>query len=131
MAMTSKAMVAATKAMMRVAGAHRLGRRCVWWGAPIVARSRLLSARSPMRPRSAGVRVRALTTATATANAATEPMTPRNGTPVTLSASSATTTVAPANTTALPEVPVARPTDSCSGMPVRNWVRWRLTMNSE
>ena len=37
---------------------------------------------------------------------------PRNGMPVTLSASRAMITVEPANTTALPDVPVARAIDS-------------------
>ena len=53
-----------------------------------------------------------MSTAIATTAAATVPITPRNGMPVTLSASSATITVEPANTTALPDVPFARPMDS-------------------
>ena len=44
--------------------------------------------------------------------APTVPMSPRNGMPVTLSASRAMRTVAPAKTTALPDVPLARPIDS-------------------
>ncbi len=51
--------------------------------------------------------------------------------PVTLSASSATITVDPANTTAVPEVPVARPIDSRTGTPRSSCLRCRLTMNSE
>ena len=40
-------------------------------------------------------------------------------------------TVRPANSTALPEVPVASATDSSASMPARSWLRCRLTMNSE
>ena len=55
-----------------------------------------------------------MSTAIATQTAPTVPMRPRNGMPVTLSASSATMTVEPANTTALPEVPFARAIDSAT-----------------
>ena len=48
---------------------------------------------------------------------------PRNGIPVTLRASRATITVAPAKTTALPDVPLARPIDSCRSTPARSWRR--------
>ena len=58
--------------------------------------------------------VTAMSTAIATQAAPTVPMRPRNGMPVTLSASSAMMTVDPANTTALPEVPVARAMDSAT-----------------
>ena len=66
-----------------------------------------------------------------TATAPTVPIRPRNGMPVMFSASSATMTVAPANTTALPEVPFASPIDSCTLMPCFSWVRCRFRMNSE
>ena len=50
----------------------------------------------------AGVKVRAINTAMAMESAPTVPITPRNGIPVTLRASSAMRTVEPAKTTALP-----------------------------
>ncbi|MNW55925.1 hypothetical protein D3C74_336170 [compost metagenome] len=70
-------------------------------------------------------------TAIAMHSAPTVPMSPRNGMPVTLRASSATSTVVPANTTALPEVPFASAIDSCSSSPALSWRRCRLTMKSE
>lgn len=76
------------------------------------ARSRLLRTRAPTRDRSAGVKVTATSTAIAMHIAPTVPMRPRNGMPVMLSATSAMSTVAPANTTALPDVPFARAIDS-------------------
>ncbi|MDQ0789342.1 hypothetical protein QFZ64_004839 [Streptomyces sp. B3I8] len=39
------------------------------------------------------------------------------------------TTVAPAKTTALPAVALARATDSTTGMPWASWARCRETMN--
>ena len=57
-------------------------------------------------------------TAIATAAAPTLPIRPRKGMPVTLSASSAMMTVEPANTTALPEVPVASAIDSATRVAV-------------
>ena len=72
-----------------------------------------------------------MSTAMATQTAPTVPIMPRNGIPVTLRASSAMTTVVPAKTTALPEVPFARPIDSRRSTPSFSWRRWRLTMNSE
>ena len=71
-----------------------------------------------------------MSTAMSTQTAPTVPMTPRNGMPVTLSASRAMSTVDPANTTALPDVPFARPIDSCSSMPESTCRRCRLMMNS-
>ena len=50
--------------------------------------------------------------------------------PVRLSPSSAMSTVMPANTTALPDVPLASPMDSCTSMPIFSWRRCRLRMNS-
>ena len=72
-----------------------------------------------------------MSTATATPIAPAVPIRPRNGMPVTFSASSATITVEPANTTALPAVPFARPIDSLSSAPCSTCLRCRLTMNSE
>ena len=101
---------------------------CGW---PIVARALPLSRRVPTSPRMAGASVIATSTATATHTAPTVPMSPRNGTPVTLRASRATMTVVPAKTTAVPEVPVARPIDSRTGTPLSSCLRCRFTMNSE
>ncbi len=84
-----------------------------------------------MRASSAGVKVTAMTTAVAMQTAAVMPMSPKNGMPVMLSASSATMTVAPAKTTALPDVPLAKPIDSCRSTPARSCRRCRLRMNSE
>ena len=50
--------------------------------------------------------------------------------PATASETSATTTVQPANTTAVPAVPTARAIDSCISTPSRSCVRWRVTRNS-
>ena len=93
------------------------------------ARSLRFSALPPIRDSRAGVSVTAISTAMATQAAATVPIRPRNGMPVTFSAARAMITVRPANTTALPEVPLARPMDSRTGMPAFSCWRWRLTMN--
>ena len=77
------------------------------------------------------MRLIAISTATATQIAPTVPIRPRKGTPVTLSARSATMTVEPAKTTALPAVPFARPTDSRTSAPCRSCLRCRLMMKSE
>ncbi len=66
----------------------------------------------PTSDSSAGRKVTATSTATAMQNAPTEPIRPRKGMPVMFRATSAMSTVAPAKTTALPEVPVARAIDS-------------------
>ena len=55
-----------------------------------------------------------MSTAIATQAAPTVPMRPRKGMPVTLSATRAMTTVEPAKTTALPDVPVASAIDSAT-----------------
>ena len=68
--------------------------------------------RSPAKPSSAGSRVIATSTATATVPAAARPITVRNGMPTTDRPASAMTTVAPAKTTAEPAVPTARPAAS-------------------
>ncbi len=94
-------------------------------------RSRRLRIRGPTSDRTAGVSVIAIRIATSTATAPTVPIRPRKGTPVTLSASRATITVTPAKTTALPDVPLARPIDSESSMPCFSWRRCRLMMKSE
>ncbi len=62
----------------------------------------------PTKPSTAGSSVIATRTATTTAPEAARPITVRNGTPATASPASATTTVRPAKTTALPAVAVAR-----------------------
>ena len=64
-------------------------------------------ARLPRSPSAAGSSVVAISTATITAPAAARPITVRNGMSTTIRPTSAITTVAPANTTALPAVPVA------------------------
>ncbi|GAA3039313.1 hypothetical protein GCM10020000_17070 [Streptomyces olivoverticillatus] len=64
-----------------------------------------------------------------TAPAADRPITVRNGTPATASPASATTTVAPAKTTALPAVPPARAAASSGAIPSARFCRCRETMN--
>ncbi|BFO14334.1 hypothetical protein SHKM778_07220 [Streptomyces sp. KM77-8] len=65
----------------------------------------------------------------ATAPADASPIEVSSGTPATDSPASAMTTVAPAKTTALPAVALARATDSTTGIPAASWPRWRDTMN--
>ena len=77
------------------------------------------------------VKVTATRTARKTEPAATLPITDRNGIPTTLSASRAMMTVAPAKTTALPLVPVARATESFMLMPRTRLFRCLLMMKSE
>ncbi len=64
----------------------------------------------PNSPSNAGNRLIAAATATKTATAAARPIVVSIGIRTTESAASAMTTVSPAKTTALPAVPVARPT---------------------
>ena len=104
---------------------------CVRSPAASRSRSRRRRMRLPTSERIAGVRVTAIRIATRTATAPTVPIRPRKSTPVTFSASSATMTVTPANTTALPEVPFASPIDSCRSAPCFSWRRCRLMMKSE
>ena len=85
---------------------------------------------TPAKERRAGVRVTAISTAIATDAAPMLPIRPRNGMPVTLSATRAMMTVAPAKTTALPEVPLASAMDSSTEYPSLSCRRCRLTMNS-
>ena len=87
-------------------------------------------ARGPAKAISAGTSVRLRSTATAMVPAAAIPIWPRNGTPVTRSATSAMMTVAPAKTTALPAVPTARAIEGSMPMPSRTCVRWRVRMKS-
>ena len=107
------------------------GAACSRPAASLRAQARLETSLVPMKPSSAGVSVMAIITAIATVNAAEKPRMPRNGRPGTASAESAMTTVRPANTTALPLVPVARAIDSPTGTPSSSCRRCRCTMNSE
>ena len=84
---------------------------------------------SPAKPSRAGSRVSAISTETATAAAATRPIVIRKGMPTTLRPTSATMTVAPANTTELPALPTAVATDSSSGRPASSWDRCLDKMN--
>jgi hypothetical protein len=75
----------------------------------------------PEKPITAGSSVTAIITASDTVAAAARPMTVRNGMFTTTSPVSAITTVAPANTTALPAVAVACAADSRGSMPSRRF----------
>jgi len=88
------------------------------------------SMRGPAKASSAGTSVRLSATAMAIAVAAAIPICARNGTPVTTSATSAMITVEPANTTALPAVPVALAAASRGSRPSPMFWRWRDRMNS-
>ena len=79
--------------------------------------------RRPAKPSSAGSRVSAMSTATATVTAAARPIWVRNGMPTTDSAASAMTTVRPAKTTADPAVPTARPAASSGSRPAASSCR--------
>ncbi|CAM5553226.1 hypothetical protein SGLAM104S_03167 [Streptomyces glaucescens] len=83
------------------------------------------ASRPPAKPNSAGSRVTATRTAISTVAAALRPITVRKGMRTTASPTSAMITVVPANTTALPAVPTARPADSRGSMPWASWVRCR------
>lgn len=80
-------------------------------------RARRVSTAFGQKPRSAGTRVRAISTAMVTAPAAARPILVSIGIPTTDSPASAMTTVSPANTTADPAVPTARPTASRGARP--------------
>ena len=71
------------------------------------------------KPRIAGVRVTAISTAMSTATAAAIPMVVRKGMPAKPSPTRAISTVIPAKTTAEPAVPVAREADSSGSTPAR------------
>lgn len=92
-------------------------------------RSRRRNTRVPASDSSAGSSEMAMSTAIATVPAAASPMMVRNGIPTTDRPASAMSTVSPANTTAEPAVPVARPIDSSMAIPARSWFRCRDTMN--
>ena len=100
-----------------------IGARCGVCAAGGFERALRDNSRSPISDSSAGVSVTATSTATATHAAPTIPISPRKGMPVIVSATSAITTVKPANTTALPDVPVASAIDSRSGTPARSCLR--------
>ena len=87
--------------------------------------------RSPQSPSRAGSSVIEASTATTTTMAQAWPSTVISDTPETASASSAMTTVTPANATALPDVAAAWPIASCTLMPSCRAERARVTMNSE
>ena len=76
----------------------------------------------------AGSRVRAITTASATATAAKTPITPRKGMLARVRPISAMQTVRPAKTTAEPAVATACATDSSGSIPVPSWSRCREVM---
>ena len=78
--------------------------------------------RSPNSRAIAGTSVSAISTATVTAAAAARPITVSTGMFATESPASAITTVAPANTTALPAVARARDIDSVATVPRRDGV---------
>ncbi len=84
--------------------------------------------RSPSRSAIAGSSVSASDTATVTAAAAASPMTVSTGMPATVRPVSAMTTVAPANTTALPAVARARDIDSAGECPSARLRRCRDRM---
>ncbi len=71
-----------------------------------------------------------MSTATATVPAAASPIWVRNGMPTTDSPARAIMTVRPANTTADPAVPTARPAASRGSRPRVSSCRYRETMNS-
>ncbi len=91
--------------------------------------SRSASMRRPTTPSTAGRNVIAVSIATRTASAEAYPMAPSSGTRATSSASSAMITVMPANTTALPDVAMARATASRTSAPPCSSSRKRKTMN--
>ena len=86
--------------------------------------------RGPAIASVAGSSVSAAATATTTAIAAISPIVVTSGMSATASDTSAIVTVPPANTTAPPEVAVARAIDSCQSRPSSIPRRCRVTMNS-
>ncbi len=88
------------------------------------------SARRPMKPRIAGTRVIATSTATTMVADAARPISVRNGMPTTDRPASAMKTVRPAVTTAEPAVPTAYAAAVSTSLPERNSCRKRVTMNS-
>ena len=84
----------------------------------------------PARPSSAGSSVIAATTETATTTADEKPIAVTVGMPATTRPQIAMTTVVPANTTAMPDVPLAWPAESGTLIPLASCSRWRVTTNS-
>ena len=70
-----------------------------------------------------------MATITATVMAAMRPITVTAGMPAMARPQMAMTTVAPANSTAAPDVAMARPAASSTVMPARRFSRCRVTMN--
>ena len=85
--------------------------------------------RCPANPSRAGNSVSEMATITATVRAAIRPMTVTAGMPAMARPQMAMTTVAPANSTAAPDVAMARPAASSTVIRCR-FSRWRVTMNS-
>ena len=86
-------------------------------GVEMLARSFLVRMRSPIKDSAAGVTVSAISTATTMAMAPIDPIKPTKPIPVRFNATSAMTTVTPANSTAFPLVPFAIAIDSLSFAP--------------
>ena len=89
------------------------------------------SARIPISPSSAGTSVTAALATVATTSADARPTPLRKLTPSTSSPSSATMTVPPANSTARPDVFIARSQAALGSRPALSALRWRVTTNSE
>ena len=106
-------------------------RAAIFCGVLIDSHAFFGSALRPIRASTAGVRVTEISTATNTHSAAASPIYPRNGIPVTFRASKAIITVTPANTTALPLVPLASAMEARMGIPFIRLERCLLRMNSE
>lgn len=107
------------------------------WPASILAPGRARRGRDeartlwPAKPSMAGSSVTEISSASRTAPAPVNPITARNGIPVSARPHSATATVRAAKTTELPAVPAARATDSCGAIPAWSWVRCRYTLNGQ
>jgi hypothetical protein len=83
----------------------------------------------PARPSKPGSKVTAATMATTTVTADATPIRPIEGMPAIHSAMSATTTVRPANSTAVPDVALARAAASIGDASSRRYERCRVTTN--
>jgi hypothetical protein len=95
---------------------------------PRVPGTRQESILRPAKPSRAGSRVSASVTITATVMPAMRPMIVIAVMPPMASPEMAMITVTPANSTAEPEVAMARPAASSTVMPARRCSRWRVTM---
>ena len=91
----------------------------------------MASMRLPAKPSSAGSRVVAASTITATPIAAASPSVRTSGIGTTSSPSSAMHTVIPAKIAARPEVCTAYPTASVGSWPSATNCRYRVTISSE